>query len=69
MFKRLCVIALSAAALTALSACVVAPPPANSQRYVHDRDNDGIPNRHDRDRDGDGVPNRSDRRPDNPYRR
>ena len=69
MFTRLCLIALGAAALTTLSACVVAPPPANSPRYVHDRDRDGVPNRHDRDRDGDGVPNRSDRRPDNPYRR
>ena len=60
MFKRLCLIALSAAALTTLSACVVVPSHANSPRYVHDRD---------RDRDGDGVPNRYDRRPDNPYRR
>jgi hypothetical protein len=58
MFKRLCLIALSAAALTTLSACVVVPPHAYSPRYVHDRD-----------RDGDGVPNRYDRRPDNPYRR
>lgn len=37
-----------------------------------DRDDDGIPNRHDRvynprwDRDGDGIPNRRDRRPDDP---
>ena len=69
MFKRLCLIALSATALTTLSACVVAPPYASSPRYVHDRDNDGVPNRYDRDRDGDGVPNRYDRRPDNPYRR
>jgi hypothetical protein len=68
MFKRLCLIALSAAALTTLGACVVAPP-GNSPRYVHDRDHDGVPNRYDRDRDGDGVPNRYDRRPDNPYRR
>ena len=69
MSKRLCLIALSAAALTTLSACVVVPPHANSPRYVHDRDRDGVPNRYDRDRDGDGVPNRYDRRPDNPYRR
>ena len=69
MFKRLCLIALSAAVLTTLSACVVVPPHANSPRYVHDRDRDGAPNRFDRDRDGDGVPNRYDRRPDNPYRR
>ena len=69
MFKRLCLIALSAAALTTLSACVVVPLHANSPRYVHDRDHDGVPNRYDRDRDGDGVPNRYDRRPDNPYRR
>ena len=69
MFKRLCLIALSAASLTTLSACVVVPPQANSPRYVHDRDHDGVPNRYDRDRDGDGVPNRYDRRPDNPYRR
>jgi len=40
------------------------------ERYVenHDRDHDGIANRHDHDRDGDGVPNREDRAPDNPYR-
>ena len=69
MFKRLCLIALSAAALTTLGACVVVPPHANSPRYVHDRDNDGVRDRYDRDRDGDGVPNRYDRRPDNPYRR
>ena len=56
MFKRLCLIALGAAALTTLSACVVVPPYANSPRYVHDRDRDGVPNRY-------------DRRPDNPYRR
>ncbi len=67
MFKRLFLIAVGAAALTSLSACVVVPPYANSPRYVHDRDRDGVPNR--RDRDGDGVPNRYDRRPDNPYRR
>ena len=71
MFKRFCLIALSAAALTTLSACVVAPPRANL--YVHDRDHDGVPNRYDRDRnrdrDGDSAPNRYDRRPDNPYRR
>jgi len=69
MFKRLCLIALSAVALTTLSACVVAPPYAHSPRYGHDRDHDGVPNRYDRDRDGDGTPNRYDRRPDNPYRR
>ena len=68
MFKCLCLITLSAAALTTLSACVVVPLHANSPRYVHDRDRDGVPNRYDRDRDGDGVPNRYDRRPDNPYR-
>jgi hypothetical protein len=69
MLKSLCVV-VGVAALTSLSACVVAPvddrrPP----RAVHDEDRDGIPNRVDRDRDGDGVPNRYDRRPDNPYRR
>jgi hypothetical protein len=69
MFKRLCLISLSATALIALSACVVVPPYATSPRHAHDRDRDGVPNRHDRDRDGDGVPNRYDRRPDNPYRR
>jgi hypothetical protein len=69
MFKRLSLVALGAAALTGLSACVVVPPHAYSPRYVHDRDRDGVPNRYDRDRDGDGVPNRYDRRPDNPYRR
>ena len=69
MFKRLCLIALSAAALTTLGACVVVPPHANSPGYVHDRDRDGVPNRYDRDRDGDGTPNRYDRGPDNPYRR
>jgi len=67
MFKHLCLIALSTAALTTLSACVVVPPHAYSPRYGHDRDRDGAPNRYDR--DGDGVPNRYDRRPDNPYRR
>jgi len=69
MFKRLSLIALGAAALANLSACVVVPPHAYSPRYVHDRDRDGVYNRRDRDRDGDGVPNRYDRRPDNPYRR
>ena len=58
MFKRLCLIALSAAAVTTLSACVVVPPHGGAPRYTHDRD-----------RDRDGVPNRYDRRPDNPYRR
>ena len=67
-FQRLCFIALSAAALTTLSACVVVPAHGGSWRYVHDRDRDGVPYRYDRDRDGDGVPNRYDRRPDNPYR-
>ena len=42
---------------------------ANSPRYFHDQDRDGVPNRYDRDRDGDGVPNRYDRRPDDRYRR
>ena len=57
MFKRLCIIALGAAALTTtLSACVVAPAPVHQPGYVHDRDRDGVPNRY-------------DRRPDNPYRR
>jgi hypothetical protein len=68
MLKRLCLIALSGAALAVLSACVVAPPPARPG-YVHDRDRDGVPNRYDRDRDNDGVPNRYDARPENPYRR
>jgi len=67
MFKRLCLIALSAASLASLSACVVAP--ASRPGYVHDRDADGVPNRYDRDRDNDGVRNRYDSRPDNPYRR
>ena len=67
MFKRLCLIALSAVALSTLSACVVAP--AARPGYVHDRDRDGLPNQYDRDRDNDGVTNRYDRRPDNPYRR
>ena len=69
MWKTLCVVAASVAALTSLSACVVAPPDRHPPRAVHDEDRDGIPNRYDRDRDGDGVPNRYDRRPDNPYRR
>ena len=68
MVKRLCLIALSGAALISLSACVVVPPHANQPRYVHDRDRDRVPNRYDWDRDGDGTPNRYDRRPDNPYR-
>lgn len=68
MFKRLCLIALTGAALaTTLSACVVAP--AARPGYVHDRDRDGVPNQYDRDRDNDGVRNRYDNRPDNPYRR
>jgi hypothetical protein len=69
MFKRIGLIALSAAALTSLSACVVVPAHSGGPRYVHDRDRDGAPGRQVRDRDGDGVPNRYDRRPDNPYRR
>jgi hypothetical protein len=67
MFKRLCIIALTGAALASLSACVVAP--AGRPGYVYDRDADGVPNRYDRDRDNDGVRNRNDMRPDNPYRR
>jgi hypothetical protein len=68
MWKAVCV-AVGVAALSTLSACVVAPvdhrlPP----RAYHDEDRDGIPDRDDRDRDGDRVPNRYDRRPDNPYR-
>ena len=66
MFKRISLIALGAATLTSLSACVVVPVPAHSPRYVHDRDRGGFPPRYDR--DGDGVPNRYDRRPNNPYR-
>jgi hypothetical protein len=66
MFKRLCIIALSAASLTSLSACIVAPARPG---YVHDRDADGVPNRYDRDRDNDGVRNRYDRRPGDPYQR
>ncbi len=69
MFKRVLLVGISAAALTFLSACVVVPPHVSQQRYVHDRDRDGVPNRYDRDRDGDGTPNRYDRRPHNPYRR
>lgn len=69
MLKRLCLAALGAMAIATLGACVVVPPHANSPRYVHDRDHDGVRDRHDRDRDGDGVPNRHDRRPDDPYRR
>ena len=68
MWKAVCV-TVSVAALSTLSACVVAPvdhrPPP---RAYHDEDRDGIPDRSDRDRDGDRVPNRYDRRPDNPYR-
>ena len=67
--KHLCLIGLSAAALTTLSACVVIPPRGGPPRYVHDRDRHGVPDRYDRDRDADGVPSRYDRRPDNPYRR
>lgn len=63
MFKRLCALALSAAAFATLSACVVAPATP-----VHDGDRDGVPNRYDRDRDNDGVRNRNDDRPRNPYR-
>jgi hypothetical protein len=67
MLKRLCILALTGAALaTTLSACVVAPARPG---YVHDRDRDGVPNRYDRDRDNDGVRNGNDGRPDNPYRR
>jgi hypothetical protein len=69
VLKRLCLIALSGAALvTTLSGCVVAPAPAKPG-YMYDRDRDGVPNRYDRDRDSDGVPNRYDHRPYNPYRR
>ena len=67
MLKRLCIIALTGAALaTTLSACIVAPARPG---YVHDRDRDGVPNRYDHDRDNDGVRNGPDNRPDNPYRR
>ena len=69
MWKTLCVVVASVAALTSLSACVGAPHDLHPPRAVHDEDRDGVPNRYDRDRDGDGVPNRYDRRPDNPYRR
>jgi len=69
MFKRLSLVALGAAVLTGLSACVVVPPYARAPRYVHDGNRDGIHDRHDRDRDRDGVPNRYDRYPSNPYRR
>ncbi len=68
MLKRLCIIAVSAATLATLSACVVAPA-HRSPGYVHDRDRDGVPNRYDRDRDNDGVPNRYDARPGDPYYR
>jgi hypothetical protein len=67
MLTRLCRIALSAVALTTLSACVVAP--AHRPGYAHDGDRDGVPTRYDRDRDNDGVPNRYDRRPYTPYQR
>jgi hypothetical protein len=66
--KAACVSASVVAALTGLSACVVAPERHPHMRVMHDEDRDGVPNRYDRDRDGDGVPNRYDRRPDNPYR-
>ena len=66
--KRLVLTVIAAgAALTSLSACVVAPE-RHQPRVMHDEDRDGVPDRYDRDRDGDGVPNRRDRRPDNPYR-
>lgn len=67
MLKKLCIVVLSAAALsTTLSACVVAPArPAGA----YDQDRDGVPNRYDRDKDNDGVRNRNDDRPGNPYRR
>jgi hypothetical protein len=67
MLRTICVTASVVAALTSLSACVVAPE-RHPPRVMHDEDRDGVPNRYDRDRDGDGVPNRHDRRPDNPYR-
>jgi hypothetical protein len=66
MFKRLCLIALTGAALATLSACIVAPA---HPRYVRDRDRDGVPNRYDHDRDNDGVRNRNDNRPYDPYHR
>ena len=68
MLRTICVTASVVAALTSLSACVVAPARNPPPRVMHDEDRDGVPNRYDRDRDGDGVPNRYDRRPDNPYR-
>lgn len=66
MWKRLCLILLSAASVGGLSACVVAPARPG---YVYDADRDGVPNGYDRDRDNDGTPNRYDDRPRNPYRR
>ena len=57
MWKTICV-ALGVAAVTSLSACVVAPADNRPPPRAY----------HDRDRDGDRVPNRYDRRPDNPYR-
>lgn len=65
MFKRLCLIALTGAALATLSACIVAP----AHRYGRDGDRDGVPNRYDHDRDNDGVRNRNDNRPYDPYHR
>lgn len=60
------------AAAGVLAGCVVVPATYDQNVPVvvrsHDRDHDGIPNRHDRDRDGDGVPNRQDAAPNNPNR-
>ena len=61
--KKLTILLLALAGMTALSGCV-AYPVAYDRPVVYRA---GPPPGY-RDRDGDGVPNRYDRRPNNPYR-
>jgi hypothetical protein len=62
--KKITVLVLVLAALSALSGCIAVPVPYDSGRPDHQRG----ANRGNGDRDGDGVRNRDDRRPNDPYR-
>jgi hypothetical protein len=64
IMKKLTVLVLVLAGLSALSGCVAVPVPYDSGRPDH---HPGA-NRGYGDRDGDGVRNRDDRRPNNPNR-
>jgi hypothetical protein len=62
--KKLTVLALVLAGLSALSGCIAVPVPYDSGRPDHHPH----ANRGNGEADGDGVRNRDDRRPNNPYR-